>query len=274
MTGNERAGGSWLDDEDTVPTLDGAALERLRAEGLFSEPRVGGWGAATDVGHVRRANEDAWAELDGRLFAVADGMGGHAGGALAARTAVTALLAAAGPGGAAGDALDLVAAVRSAGELVRRAGSEAGVRSLGTTLVVLLVEGGSARLLNVGDSRIYRLRDDDLVLLTRDHTIRNGLLDAGIDPDAGLEAGARLGALTSYLGAEADRLVVQVVSVALSGGDRYLLCTDGVHRQVPVEELQRLVGTGTCEQAAAALVARAAELGGRDNATAVVVELR
>lgn len=259
----------WADDEDTIPTLDGAALERLRRAGHLEPAEVLEWGAASDVGRVRLVNEDAWGAWGDRLFVVADGMGGHAGGELASRTAVRAVLEAVGPAAGA----DLPDAVQRASVAVRAAGETAGVRALGTTLVALCFTPGAAELINVGDSRIYRFRADRMDLLTRDHTVRNGLLDAGIDPADHAQLGARLGGLTSFVGAAAERLAVQQVSIAVARGDRYLLCSDGVHRQLPEDALRRLVAAGSCAQAATALVQAAVDAGGRDNATAIVVEL-
>ena len=109
--------------------------------------------------------------------------------------------------------------------------------------------------------------------LTVDHTVRTRLLDAGVDPSEIASHGRSVHGLTAFLGRPTPDSRADISSVSLLNGDRMLLCSDGVHRQIRPHRLQALLSEGTCRQAAAALVDAADRSGGADNATAVVVEV-
>ena len=217
--------------------------------------------------------------MDG-VFAIADGMGGRGGGALAARTAIDRLLHAVADHGPPGGT-DWPAVMEIVSADVVAAGLHHGIERLGCTLLVAASSGPLVTVVHVGDSRAYRLTgraaDDErparLDLLTRDHNIRAELLAAGLDVGEYRERGVAPHGLTSYIGLERDALRVDVVDVAVRAGDRLLLCTDGVHRQVDDTTLRDALGGATCQDAAAHLVALADESGGRDNATALVLEI-
>ena len=131
-------------------------------------------------------------------------------------------------------------------------------------------------LVHLGDSRAYRLTrlgdgGDRLDLLTHDHNVRAELLAAGLDVGDYRERGVALHGLTSFIGLEHEVLRIDVLAVPVRAGDRILLCTDGVHRQLDDDQLRaRCSAPATARQAAEALVAQADRAGGRDNATAVV----
>lgn len=238
-------------------------------------------GAATDVGHVREVNEDAFLVAP-PVFVVADGMGGHSGGDVASAIAVEEL------GRLAGSSLDSRAgaqAVVSAltrcqarlGDYARRQGHGGRSVHAGTTAVVALLvhddDGPRWLLANLGDSRIYRLGPDGLDQLSVDHSVVQELIDAGsITPEQAEEHPERH-VITRALSA-LDAPEPDFFSVPLAAAERLLLCSDGVSGMVDdaaIEEV--LVGCSDPRDAAERLVAAALAAGGRDNATAVVVDV-
>ena len=164
------------DRENTAQTEDDDLVEQLRGQGILGPFRVVDWAALSATGGRRQRNEDR-ALIDPAIgVVVADGMGGHPGGELAAE--VTARFAFARLGG-----LREVSArelVEHANAEVVRAGDERGFARLGSTLVALAVHRNHVVVVNVGDSRAYRLRDGELEQLTRDHSVRAELDAAGI----------------------------------------------------------------------------------------------
>jgi protein phosphatase len=260
-----------LDDDDTTPTGNEDVIADLTATLAASVLAVSDWGSATTAGVRRRVNEDAWGR-QADTFVVADGMGGRGGGALAARTAIDRFLARLGAGG---DNPDWRTIVESVSDDVIRAGRDRGVERLGTTLLAAVVGGPVITLVHLGDSRAYRLTALEgrsrLDVLTHDHNVRSELLAAGLDIGEYRERGVALHGLTSFIGLENEALRVDVLAVPVRAGDRLLLCTDGVHRQLDDDELRAALSLPSCREAAERLVAHADEVGGRDNATAVVI---
>lgn len=263
-----------LDDEDTTPTSNAEVLAELTAALAASPLGAVDWAAATSPGLRRRVNEDAWGQ-DVGTFVVADGMGGHGGGETAARTAVDLFLRrlATGVGSP-----DWPGIVHSVNRDVRQAGADEGLRRLGTTLVAAIVAGPIVTFVHLGDSRAYRMsaRPDAparLDVLTHDHTVRAELLAAGLDVGEYRQRGVALHGLTSFIGLEPESLRIDVLAVPVRAGDRIALCTDGVHRQLDHMALRQALGARTCREAADALVTGADAAGGRDNATALVVDI-
>jgi protein phosphatase len=231
----------------------------------------------TDTGRVRPHNEDTCGTFQNasgaRLFVVADGMGGHRGGATASKLAVDSLGAALERAGDVSAAW-FASAIRAAnGEVHARAEREAELRGMGTTLVAVLVApNGRAWVGHVGDSRAYRLRDAALEPLTDDHSvvaemIRRGLLtpdEAAIHP--------RRNEILRSVGVEAE-VEPEVRELALLPGDRLLLCSDGLCGVVPDDELEQLLRADTPDESVALAIAAANESGGPDNITAVIAEV-
>jgi PPM family protein phosphatase len=231
------------------------------------------FGSATDVGLVRANNQDRFLVAE-PLFAVADGMGGHAAGEVASATAVTALKEAfteRTPDG-------LVAASRAANRAVwDQAQADTELRGMGTTLVTLALvgEAGSEELAvtNIGDSRLYLLRLGELVQVTTDHSLVGELVAEGSITEAEAEVHPRRHVLTRALGVDPD-VPVDLLTVELHQGDRFLLCSDGLSREVTDDQaasvLRRLADP---EEAAKELVRQAKDHGGNDNVTVVVVDV-
>lgn len=241
-------------DEDTLANLPRVDAPELQVVDI---------GAATSVGLVRAQNEDFFGNRND-LFVVADGMGGAEGGALASRLTVEHLLKATPDDG-------WISALRAMNQRVRAECIEAGFSSAGSTVVGLAIEPRRCVTLAIGDSRIYRFRDRQLQQLTVDHNLGNLRKEEGLDPALGDDRG-KPRALIAYVGNPFDSQRIDVGTVSAQPGDRMLLTTDGVHEQLSVEELQICLRAPTCEAAAQAMVARADNAGGRDNATAMVIE--
>jgi protein phosphatase len=231
-----------------------------------------GWtsAASSHVGRVRTTNEDACLDQpERRLWAVADGMGGHSVGDYASRRVVETLRDIALPH----RSESFVAAVRAHLQAVNRElRAEAAARNvarIGTTVVVLLACDRHCRLLWAGDSRIYLYRSGRLKLLTRDHSILQELRSRGLDSANALAAPVQHG-ITRAVGAD-DILHVDEEITDIMDGDVFLLCSDGLTNEVNEEDIGSALRAGRCQQAADALVDMALERGGRDNVSAVVV---
>jgi serine/threonine protein phosphatase PrpC len=235
------------------------------------------WGAATDTGRVRPANEDFLLAADG-LFVVADGMGGHKAGEVAAHLAVEELRARILDRGGPHTTDDLVEAVQEANAvLVSKAGDDPDLRGMGTTLCAMaLVREGDRDLLgvvNVGDSRLYLLTSGELEQITDDHSLVATLERQGRLTQAEAAVHPQRNILTRALGID-ERVMVDSWEIVPFVGDRYLLCSDGLFNEVDdnriASTLRRLADPA---DAAHELVRLANEGGGRDNITCIVVDV-
>lgn len=197
----------------------------------------------------------------GTSFVVADGMGDGPGSRFAGRTAVATFAGLAAP-----DPAALRAAVAEAHRLLAAEGHRLGLLT-GCTLTALVPDGETAWLVQIGDSRAYRLRDGLLELLTVDHT--EAWLGAvnGWFPFESRQAHAARYHLLRYVG-KASAPEPDVLNLTLRPGDVHLLCTDGLAEQVPFQRLHELLsGADPVPQ----LLADSLAAGGQDNATAIVV---
>jgi protein phosphatase len=234
------------------------------------------WGAATDVGRLRTVNEDGVLTV-APLFAVADGMGGHAGGEVASQVALETLRArfSETPEHTT-DAL--VRAIQDANAAVyERSLGDASLRGMGTTLtaVALVERDGHERLavVNVGDSRTYVVQDGILQQITRDHTYVEDLVAAGEITADEARFHPQRHIITRALGIEHD-VQVDAWEATPGPGDRYLICSDGLFNEVDDGQIGAvLTGTADPQQAADVLVSLANDAGGRDNISVVVVDV-
>jgi serine/threonine protein phosphatase PrpC len=227
--------------------------------------------AGSDIGSRYQANFDVMHLRTNPLLAVvADGMGAGAGSARAGKTAVGTFVEQIDTAGeqlgpaALRDAIAL--AQRQVGNIGRELGELAGC-----TLTALVASGGDHWIVQIGDSRIYRLRDELLELLTVDHTMAWLGAVHGWYPFHSAQAAAARYQLTRYIGHFGEP-EPDVMSVSVRPGDVFLLCSDGVAEQVSYEDMRILLGQQTDPHAVVAnLLAAAAAAGGNDNATAVVI---
>ncbi len=234
-------------------------------------------GSATDVGLVRPINQDQLLVAPG-LYAVADGMGGHAAGEVASSTAIAALQAAF-------EASDehsletLESAAKAANRAVwEQARANRGMLGMGTTLVALAVvdrrDGTSGlAVAHIGDSRLYLLRDGSLHQLTVDHSLVQELVDDGQISPAQAAVHPQRHVLTRALGVEPS-VTVDVLDLQPENGDRYLLCSDGLPREASDDQIAAVLNR-FAEPASAAkeLVVLAKSRGGSDNITVVIVDV-
>jgi protein phosphatase len=229
--------------------------------------------AATDVGLVRSRNEDCFLAQPARgVWAVADGMGGHAFGDVASRMVVESIESI-GLMGTPDNMAQLVAAARaritSANLQLRGEAQARHVTVMGSTVVVLLACGDELACLWAGDSRIYLYRNARLRQLTRDHSQAEELRARGMPP--GLDMSAAIANMITRAVGAADTIDVDVVTLAALDGDMLLLCSDGLSNPVDEAAIAAALAPGDCARAAQALVALALANGGRDNITVVVV---
>lgn len=227
------------------------------------------WGAATNTG-IRPHNEDRY--LTARpVFLVADGMGGHRNGDVAATQVVEAFGALAERDWL--DPLDLHAAIGAAGERIRALGTGRGAPGSTVSGVGLTESGGVPCWLvfNIGDSRVYRIQADTLEQISVDHSEAEELRQAG-QVDAARRTSRNV--ITRALGAgqrtipEADQWLIPAL-----GGDRLLICTDGLTGELTDQLIEATLLTRLDPQTAADDLVRAAvAAGGRDNVTAIVLD--
>jgi protein phosphatase/serine/threonine-protein phosphatase Stp1 len=222
---------------------------------------------ATDVGTVRKRNEDAFIDRsDIGLWAVADGAGGHGAGDVASAAVIAALAALPAdlaPAEKLAEVRSRLAEVHAV--LQQRAeGSESGI--IATTVVVMLAHGDHFACLWVGDSRAYLLRDGALSRITRDHSLVQELVDQGTLAEEDAEKHPQANVIT--VGGSGE-LELDKVSGRFAAGDLVLLCTDGLFKALAEEEIGALLlgGAGPEE-----LLARAIEKRARDNVTALTVQ--
>jgi PPM family protein phosphatase len=251
--------------------LAAALVAHLSGEELDmpEQPLTITYAARTDRGLVRPAQQDR-AYAGSRLLAVADGYGDK--GETASAVAIDALreLDAAVP---AGDLLNVMAeAGRQAGAAVRDLLADDPEPDSGTTLTVLLWSGSRLGLVHVGDSRAYLLRAGTLFRITHDHTVAQSLVDDGRLSEDEVAAHPQRSILLRALTGEAEP---DVDLHDVQAGDRYLLCSDGLHTVLDQEALREVLGTvGSPHEAVERLVELANRAGGPDNISCVVADIR
>ncbi len=246
----------------------------------------------SDVGRKRQINEDAFFRDDARgFYVVADGVGGHNKGEIASREAVEQIT------------MWLMGAQRDLDLLVRgveegdtecvweiRRLLESGVKNacymvfgmaeldpekkgMSTTLSALLIRANLAFAAHVGDSRVYRVRGTTVLQLTEDHTLINYKIKHGLMTRAEAEKASGKNVITRAVGHK-DYVQVDTADLDVVSGDRFLLCSDGLHGYFNTDnEVGTLCADGELEECADAAIALANQRGGKDNVTAVVIEV-
>jgi protein phosphatase len=241
----------------------------------------------TDIGRRRQQNEDAFLRNDDiRLFVVADGMGGHAAGEVASAEAVDTIYGMVKRGlpqlGPEEDALteEKVATARRIIESAIQAATymvyamseaDAGKSGMGTTISAAYVFKNVLVTGQVGDSRIYRVRGDDVMQLTEDHTLVGWQIKQGLITEEEARVSPHRNVITRSVGGR-DYVEVDTGVVEIRAGDRYVLCSDGLHGYLEEPEIPDIVALGG-KATAEAFIALANERGGSDNITVVFVEV-
>lgn len=243
--------------------------------------------AKSDVGRRRKVNQDAFLidEIK-NFYIVADGMGGHAAGEVAAREAVEAIHdmvvrgresierfveQAKGPRPQSRDICRLLeSAVQSATYLVYGMAEQSpNWHGMGTTVSAILMAGNFAATAQVGDTRIYRIRGGDAVQLTEDHTLVNWQIREGVITPEEAKYSPHKNVITRAVGNK-DYVQVDTQIVSVRPGDKFLICSDGLHTYVGREELLNVLEKSPA-QACETLVEMANTRGGKDNITALVI---
>lgn len=248
--------------------------------------------AITDAGKVRANNEDNFlvngiykqdtnlqafsyrdaTQKDVHVFAVCDGMGGESLGELASKETVKILGALEAP--SVYKKLELM--MQKANEKICQMIRKNAGRRIGTTASVLVIRNGFCSICHIGDSRIYRLREGNLVQLTKDHTRLQQMIDAGIikKEDAGKSQHKHV--LTQHLGIFPQEFIIEpqlIQNLPVQGGDVFLICSDGLTDMVSDHEIREIIIP--CQEQnigkiAETLVAEALSKGGKDNITAIL----
>lgn len=228
----------------------------------------------TDVGLRRKVNEDSMiVRTECGLWAVADGMGGHEAGEVASgkiRDALLHLPSAEGLDALVEGAIAALARVNQ--ELLALAGSANAERTIGSTVVGLAIADGQYRCFWAGDSRAYRVRGREIEQLTRDHSLVQSLVDAGmLEPDQAADH-PNASVITRAVGV-AEGLTIETASGDVQPGDQFLLASDGLTRVVDDEELAADLASNGPEEAADKLVETVLARGAPDNVTLIIVKV-
>lgn len=237
--------------------------------------------AGTDVGMVRDSNQDSYAigELPGGAWAVVcDGMGGHAGGNIASQLAVEKISDCIKNNFRKGMSSSSVknvlesAIIAANGEIFDRAQKDAELYGMGTTAVVAVCLDGNTVIAHVGDSRCYYVTGDVITQVTKDHSLVQEMVDAGLITAEEAEHHPHKNIITRALGGTYDDVEVDFEDIILSSGDMLLLCTDGLTNHVPDAVLLDNLQGEDFHNFADRLIRLANAEGGKDNITAVIMK--
>lgn len=231
--------------------------------------------AATHRGRKRPTNEDAYGFLvEHGVYVVCDGMGGAAAGEIASSLAVDEMIRLMSNRTAQPAQEAALEAIQSANTAIySRSQRSAKLSGMGTTLVTLVAEAGRLWVMNVGDSRCYRLRKGELEQITLDHSLVEEQVRMGnMTPDEALRSPLR-NVITRALGTQSE-VTADVFEMQPEPGDLFLLCSDGLTRELNDAQLTELLSLDEpLDQLSGGLVAAANKAGGHDNITCIVVRV-
>lgn len=241
--------------------------------------------ALSVVGQVRQNNEDSFGhfepenakelEAKGRLFVVADGMGGHRGGEIASELAVRSVQ----KFYYSSDETDRASVLKQAldhanGEIYEKSMTDSALTGMGTTCTAVLIHGGSAHFAHVGDSRAYVLRGGILDQVTRDHSLVGEMVRSGMITDEDARHHPKRNVITRSLGIQEEIVTDTPRSpFELDKGDVLLLCSDGLTSLVDDGEISGVLASGETGPACQSLVDLANDRGGKDNITVIVIKV-
>lgn len=239
-------------------------------------------GAATDIGKVRSENQDTYGIFPpmgvthpkGRVFVVADGMGGHRGGKDASEIAVRSIGETffSMTNGSAGE--KLVEALETANDAIRHAAFKTpSLTGMGTTCVALALDDSAAHVAHIGDSRIYRITGGEIVRLTEDHTLVAEMVRRGLLSEEEATEHPERSVLYRALGTGPEVEVDLQPEIPLTANDRFVLGCDGLTNMVNDEEIRDVVLKSEPQEACDVLVRLANDRGGYDNVTVIVVQM-
>ena len=230
--------------------------------------------ARSEVGLHRNGNEDS-ALINGVLIAVADGMGGHAGGEVASKVAITTLaqiLPLLNNDEMDPESLEdflLGSLLEIDHEIANTADADDRLSGMGTTLTSIALYRQKAYVLHAGDSRAYRLRGKEFMQITKDHSVVQELIDSGSITEAEAATHPQRSVLTNVLMGQGN-ITPLLIQYDLKAGDKFLICSDGLNNVVSNSEIHKILNE---EDALNKLISLTYERGAPDNVTIVIAEV-
>lgn len=226
--------------------------------------------AVSAVGHVRKINEDSFLDAsECGLWVVADGMGGHSRGDRASQEIVAQLQHFKPSKNTEDDINQIVKRLKSANDFCRQ---QIDGQVMGSTVALLYIHNKVGHAIWAGDSRLYRYRAGELMQLTDDHSLVGELQRLGELTEDEAENHPSANVITRAVGVN-DSLDLQTRQIELQPGDRFLLCSDGLFKDVQRDEVKENLSVPSMEQALEKMVRLSLRRGGTDNVTAIVVQL-
>ena len=223
----------------------------------------------TDVGRIRKNNQDC-VILGNGLFGVADGMGGHNGGEIASAGLRDGLLRE--TEGKEPSAETLKEAVEKVNlELWERQEKDASLTGMGTTLTILWPTEEDMIIGQVGDSRAYLIRGGEMKQVTSDHSMVADMVRRGVLTEEQAACHPMRNYITRAVGTD-ETVDADITRISRMNGDRWIVCSDGLHGQISRQELEETAKAGNPEEAAGKLLALALERGGKDNISLIILD--
>ena len=259
------------DSDLSVPFFDQEVKTRPRQMAAFWRWRS--WGLSV-VGMRRKLNEDAMIDRsEHSLWAVADGMGGHQSGDVASRAIVEALSSVTLSGTLEEIANQVDTSLQGVNHSLCRLAAESGEENqiIGSTVGVLLAQGNACAYLWAGDSRLYRFRDGKLEQLTQDHSLYGDFAREGLVSPVDARESSRCNIITRAVGAS-ESLQLSRGECKANAGDLFLLCSDGLDKELTNAEIEMIFSQNPPEAIANILIDQAEQRGARDNVTVMVAE--
>ena len=258
--------------KDTPAEEEKTPVQESSAQVVMAPTVCGGVvvAARTDIGKVRRSNQDALVESpEDRLWGVADGMGGHNGGETAsagARDGLIELLHGKDP--EQGALRTAIGAVNR--RLFLQQKEDESLAGMGTTLTVLWLTDACVYIGHVGDSRAYRLRDGEMKQITDDHSVVAELVRSGMLTREQAATHPMRNVITRAVGTE-DGIEIDLLCEERRPGDVWLVCSDGLYGMVDDESIAQILRDNPPQKAADKLIKAALEGGGKDNVSVVIL---
>ncbi|HET7369703.1 MAG TPA: protein phosphatase 2C domain-containing protein [Gammaproteobacteria bacterium] len=234
------------------------------------------WSSAsrTHVGNVRRLNEDACLDCpELGLWVVADGMGGHSAGDYASQLIVSGLADMAPPADLGSFINEVRTRLHTVNRVLLAETQRRRVDAIGSTVVALLAFGRRYACLWAGDSRAYLYRRGELSAATRDHTMVEEYVQSGLMSPAEAASAVDANVITRAVGVE-PCMALDAATELLRPGDTFVLCSDGLYKELSEADIAATCATGTSDEICAALMDTALTRGARDNVTVIVVQFR
>jgi type VI secretion system protein ImpM len=276
LAGQTQQGGwnRWTVPPLPIPGSNSTEIDAASGTGGTACANTMHWrsSARSTVGKVRKINEDGYLDRpEIGLWAVADGMGGHRAGDVASQTVVTALSTVPASDSLESLTEEVVKRLAKVNSDLLDVAKEFGPGHIvGSTVVIMLANGARCATVWSGDSRLYRCRDGKLEQITRDHSLVAELSRMGIGSQDEFADDSVSSVLTRALGAQRD-LAIDTLVYDARQGDIFLLCSDGLVREVAAGEIADILSKNDCDQSSRDLIDLALARGARDNVTVVVI---